>query len=89
MIAAQLTPVSALKDLVPMRDIRYYLHFDLKKVYFLAVLEGGCFISKVYQGHCASLCKVSAQKDKYDRNESKNLKTNKVLFEKSFLKVGF
>ena len=50
MIAAQLTPVSALKDWVPMQDIRYYLHFD--------------FLSKVYQGHCASLCKVSAQTDK-------------------------
>ena len=35
MIAAQLTPVSALKDWVPMQDIRYYLHFDLKKVYFV------------------------------------------------------
>ena len=72
-------------------QIRYYcycLHFDFKKDFFLAFLEGGCFIMKVNQGHCASLCKVSAQMDKYYRNESKNRKTNKVLFEKSFLKVG-
>ena len=84
MIAAQLTPVSALKDWVPMQDIRYYLHFDLKKVFFVGILEGGCFILKVYQDRCASLCKVSAQTDKYCRNESKNRKTNKVPFEKSF-----
>ena len=56
--------------------------------FFLALLEGGCFILTIYPGHCASLCKVSAQMDKYSRNESKNRKTNKVLFEKSFLKVG-
>ena len=35
MIAAQWTPVSALKDWVPMQDICYNLHFDLKKNYFL------------------------------------------------------
>ena len=79
--------MSALKDWVPMQDFHYYLHFDLKKCFLLAFLEGGCFISKVYQDYCASLCKVSAEKDKYYRNESKNRKTNKVLFEKSFLKV--
>ena len=71
-----------------LQGFRYCLHFDLKKYFFLAFLEGGCFISKVYQGHCASLCKVSAETDKYNRNESKNRKTNKVLFEKCFLKVG-
>ena len=52
MKAAQLTPVSALKDFVPMQDICYYLHFDLEKsIFLLAFLEGGCFISRVYQGH--------------------------------------
>lgn len=80
--------MSALKDWVTMQDFHYNLHFDLKKVFLLAFLEGGCFISKVYQDHYASLCKVSAQKDKYHRNESKNRETNKVLFEKSFLKVA-
>ena len=74
--------MSALKDWVPMQDIRYYLNFDLKKYFLLAFLEVGC------QGHCASLCKVLAQKDKYYRNERINHKTNKLLFEKSFLKVG-
>ena len=59
-----------------------------KKYFFLAFLEGGCFISKVYQGHCDTLCKVSTKMDKYNRNESKISETNKVLFEKSFLKVG-
>ena len=59
-----------------------------KKHFFLAFLERGHFITKVNHGHCASLCKVSVQTDKYYRNESKNRKTNKVLFEKSFLKVG-
>ncbi len=36
-----------------------------KKYFFLAFLEGGHFITKVNQGHFASLCKVSAQTDKY------------------------
>ena len=59
-----------------------------KKHFFLAFLEHGHFIMKVNVGHCASMCKVSVQTDKYYKNESKNRKTNKVLFEKSFLKVG-
>ena len=54
----------------------------------MAFLEGGCFVLRVYQDHCASLFKVSAQKDKYFRNESKNCEANKVLLEKSFLKVA-
>ena len=88
MIAAQLTPVSALKDWVPMQDIFITYTLTRKKYCLLAFLDGGYFISKVYHGHCASLCKVSAQTDKYYRNEIKNCKTNKVLFEKSFLKVA-
>ena len=43
-----------------------------KTYFFRAFLEGGRFISEDDQDHCPSLCKISAQKDKKHRNESKN-----------------
>ena len=78
----------ALKDLGHMQDICYYLHFDLRKLFFVGILGRWLLYIESLPGHCVSLCKVSAQTDKYYRNESNNRKTNKVLFEKSFLKVG-
>ena len=49
----------------------YCSHFNF---FFLTFLEGCCFILEVYQGHDASLCKVSTPTDKNPRFESKKLK---------------
>ena len=57
-------------------DIAYTLPW--KKYFFLVFLEGDHCIMKVNQGHLASLCKVSAQTDKYWRNESKNKRTENL-----------
>ena len=51
-------------------------------------MEGGRFISEVDQGHCPLVCKVSVQMNQKHKNEIKNRKEKKVLFEKVFLKVG-
>ena len=67
----------ALKDWVPMQDICYYLHFDLKKLFFVGILGRWLLYIESLPGS-----------DKYYRNEIKNCKTNKVQFEKSFLRVG-
>ena len=68
-------------------DIAHTSH--RKKYFFLAFLEDGHFITKVNQGHFALLCKVSAQTDKYWRNESKNCQTEnwkKACFRDQLLK---
>jgi hypothetical protein len=66
---------------------RLMLYFDLKKVYFCEFLKVGCFLSEVYHGHCASLCKISSPTDKNYRNESKNRKTKKDCLRRCFLKL--
>ena len=79
MIAAQLTPVSDLKDWVPIQDILYYLHLHW---HFRKVVAFFRKFTKAIVLHC-----VKFQPKQTSIIEMREKIVRQVLFEKSFLKV--